>query len=117
MKQLMEWSKGNPGALTFLMSLLAPEQLGNAMVIIPELEKNNIRGTDLYILWSDLCNKNNDAVSMLITNCPKDKLEEACSKQDYSGRQIVKEWLDPVLEQIQLRDESNQAAHETNTGM
>lgn len=92
MKQLMEWSEGNPGALTFLMSLMADEGLAAAMVIIPILEKYNIRGTDLYILWSDLCGKDVDRVAELISNCPQDILEDACSRQDYSGRALVAEY-------------------------
>jgi len=92
MKQLFEWSKGNPGALTFLMSLMAEEGLAAGMVIIPKLENYNIRGTDLYILWSDLCGRDVDRVAELISNCPQDILEDACSRQDYSGREMVKQY-------------------------
>lgn len=110
MKQLLEWAKGNPGAMTFLMSLMEGDGLASGMVIIPILEKYNIRGTDLYVLWSDLCGKDNDKVAELITNCPQHILEDACSRQDYSGRALVADYMSN-------KDDADQASHETGMGM
>jgi len=95
MKQIIEWSKGNPGALTFLMSLLEPETLVAGTHIILTLEKaKSIRGTNLYVLWSDLCNRDISKVEKLCKTCPVDILEDVCSRQDYSGRNIVAKYLE-----------------------
>jgi hypothetical protein len=52
-----------------------------------------LRGTNLYVLWSDLCNKDIKLVSTLCQNCPKEILEDACNRQDYSGRELVAKYL------------------------
>lgn len=94
MKELLEWSKGNPGALTFLMDLMDPKNLPYSMSIIPKLtESKTIRGTNLYVLWSDLCNRDIQRVAFLCERCPSDILEDACSRQDYSGRKLVEPYL------------------------
>jgi len=94
MNQIIEWSKGNPGALTFLMNIMQPENAVKGITIIQKLqEAKSIRGTNLYILWSDLCNRDIDKVVILCMNCPTKVLEEACSRQDYSGRELVAQWL------------------------
>lgn len=94
MRQIIEWAQGNPGALTFLMSLLEIENLVAGMQITMKLEQlESIRGTNLYVLWSDLCGKDIELVKKLVTNCPAAILEDACSRQDYSGRELVKDYL------------------------
>lgn len=90
-QQFMEWSKGNPGALMFLLKLMQNPVAG--LQVIPAIEKSGIRGTDLYVLHSDLCGKDMDKVIKLVTNCPIDVLQDACSRQDYSGRALVAEYL------------------------
>lgn len=93
MKQLIEWSEGNPGALTFLMKLTESNNLEKSIEITLKLENTSIRGTNLYVLWSDLCDKDLDKVYELCKKCPTNILEDACSRQDYSGRELVKEYL------------------------
>jgi hypothetical protein len=95
MKQIIEWSKGNPGALQFLMLLLKPENTAIAIPILLTLEKlKSIRGTNIYVLWSDLCDQDLNKVEQLCKRCPDKILEDACSRQDYSGRNLVAIYLD-----------------------
>jgi len=94
MRQIIEWSQGNPGALTFLMEFLKPGNEILGISIISKLEQTkSIRGTNLYVLWSDLCDKDLNKVEMLCKNCPIDILEDACSRQDYSGINLIKEYI------------------------
>lgn len=93
-KQIIEWSQGNPGAMTFLMELIKPENAIFGLQITLKLEEaKSIRGTNLYVLWSDLCNKDLVKVSLLCENCPIDILEDACNRQDYSGRKLVESYF------------------------
>ena len=91
----VKWSEGNPGALNFLMTLMAPQ---NVTVDTPETVQKldalkTLRGTNMYVLWSDICNKDIELVHSVVKNAPSELLEEACSKQDYSGREMLKEYL------------------------
>lgn len=94
MNQIIQWSQGNPGAMMFLLELSEDKNLMFALVITFKLERcKTIRGTNLYVLHSDLCNKDLSLVAKLCANCPNDILEDACSRQDYSGRQLVESYL------------------------
>jgi hypothetical protein len=92
--QIMEWSQGNFGALNFFLDLIKPHNSDLKEFILSKLEEClSIRGTNLYVLYSDLCDREMERVKKLLENCPKDILEEACSRQDYSGQELVKEYL------------------------
>jgi hypothetical protein len=94
MNQIIEWSKGNPGALMFLMGLMENCNTIHGLSIVLKLtECTSIRGTNLYVLFSDLCGKSYETTAKLCKSCPNDVLEDACSRQDYSGRKIVAEYL------------------------
>ncbi len=94
MNQIIQWSQGNPGAMTFLMSIMQPENIVKGITIIQKLEEaKSIRGTNLYVLWSDLCGRDMQKVETLCKNCPTDILEDACNRQDYSGRELVSEYV------------------------
>ena len=94
MNQIMEWSNGNPGAMTFLGSLVSIENVVRTNTIIQKLEvAKSIRGTNLWVLFSDLCGKDLSKVECLCKNCLTEILEDACSRQDYSGRELVSQWL------------------------
>lgn len=94
MKQIIEWSCGNPVAMMFLLSVLEPENMVMGITIFKKLEEaKSIRGTNLYVLWSDLCDKDISKVEILCKNCPTDILEDACSRQDYSGRELVESYF------------------------
>ena len=93
MKQIIEWSQGNPGAMAFLMSLLEKVNAVEAVIIAEVLNESTIRGTDLYVLWSDLGDKDLKLVANICQKVPIDILTDACSRQDYSGRELIKEYL------------------------
>ena len=94
MTQLLQWSQGTPGALMFLMKILELENIMMSFTIVRKLEEaKTIRGTNLYVLWSDLCEKDMSKVEQLCKTCPTNVLEDACSRQDYSGRKLVAEYL------------------------
>ena len=94
MNQIIQWSKGNPGALMFLMGLMEGVNMLFAISIISKLEEcTSIRGTNLYILFSDLCNKDYALCATVCKSCPNDILEDACGRQDYSGRELIKDFL------------------------
>ena len=76
------------------MELVMPKNLVISIIIFTKLEKlYSIRGTNLYVLWSDLCDKDLEKVEKLCKDCPDDILEDACSRQDYSGQELIAEYL------------------------
>lgn len=92
-ERIINYSKGNFGAVEFLTKVYDSPF---SILIFIKLEMcQSIRGTNLYVLYSDLCEKDMSKVVLLIKNCPKKILEDACSRQDRSGVSIVKKYLDP----------------------
>ena len=63
-------------------------------MILPKIIDNKIYGTDLYVLWSDLSKRDYGLMAYLCRNVPIDKLKLASSKQDYSGIEMLKEYID-----------------------
>lgn len=96
----MSWSRGNPGAASFLMQVAVSElQYEDKEIIFDKLQEcEAIRGTNLYVLYSDLCKKDMQKVLTLAKNCPRDILEDACSRQDYSGVKLVEPYLETQTE-------------------
>lgn len=89
---LVEWSQGNPGALRFLMRIYNSRA---ATLILSTLGScKSIRGTNLYVLHADLCDKDLNKVYQLCRHCPHDILEDACSRQDNSGKELVAKYLE-----------------------
>lgn len=89
----LEWAKGNPGAMSFLMELNRQDE-ETVKVITECLVRNyKIRGTNLYVLYSDLCNRDLEKVKELCENCPDAILTDACSRQDYSGKELVTQYF------------------------
>lgn len=96
MNGIVSYAQGNPGALNFLMDLFMAPDSNNAIIksVSNKLDKcPSIRGTNLYVLHSDLCGKDLNKVKQLCDTCPDHILEDACNRQDYSGRELVKEYL------------------------
>lgn len=90
MQTFFSLAKGNPGAMNFLMQLASPTV---PIRIVAKIENSGIVGTDLYVLFSDLCNRDMQKVITLVDKCPLDVLKDACSRQDYSGRELISEYL------------------------
>jgi hypothetical protein len=93
MNKIIQWSQGNPGALTFLMLLQQPFNTQVFTIMLKLESAKSIRGTNLYVLWSDLCGRDMDKVEALCKNCPNDILEDACNRQDYSGCDLVSKYF------------------------
>lgn len=87
-------SQGNPGALQFLFGLYEWKERTKAAKVLSFLVTQKVKGTRLYILFSDLCDRDYDKVYQLATKCPKDVLLEACRREDRSGKEWVKEYFD-----------------------
>ena len=90
----MELSQGNPGAMNCVMGMISPEYAIEALTILSKVKELGIKGTDLYVLWSDLSNKDYNLMAHLCKSAPSKLLINASSKQDYSGREILKEYID-----------------------
>lgn len=83
-------AQGNPGAMNFLMQLGHPDV---PVRTIAKVQNSGITGTDLYVLYNDLCDRDMRKVINLMDKCPKDLLQDACSRQDYSGKQLIEQYL------------------------
>lgn len=78
----------------FMIELLTKTPFDIAAPIVSKLDQiESLRGTNIYVLWSDLCDKDMFRVAVLCASCPNDILEDACSRQDYSGRALVREYM------------------------
>ncbi len=96
--EIVEWSQGNPGALTFLMELMNPINDLASQIIFPVLDKlEKTRGTNLYVLWSDICERDIVKVAEVVTVCSNEMVEDACDRQDYSGRKIIDDYLKSLI--------------------
>jgi hypothetical protein len=96
MEELIKLAEGNPGALAFLAEVfLNPKtDFVTAIVISNKIKAcPTLRGTNLYVLYSDLCDKDMEKVVFLCKNCPNHVLEDACSRQDYSGIKIIDKYF------------------------
>ena len=93
----MEWSKGNPGAMSFLIEVFLNQETPLATTIAVNNKIKNcktLRGTNLYVWYSDICDKDLDFVKQTAQKVPDEILEDACSRQDYSGKAIIQEYLE-----------------------
>lgn len=90
-KVFIALADGNYGALNFLMELSACRDV--PIKTVEKILLSGITGSDLWILYSDLCNKDLPTVVKLVDNCPLEILKDACSREDYSGQKLVEEYL------------------------
>lgn len=91
MKEVMELSMGNPGAMNCVLALLDHNK---GSEIIEKVKEYEIKGTDLYIFCSDICNNDYNLMHHICNTAPKDLLIKASSKQDYSGRESLKKYIE-----------------------
>lgn len=98
-KSIMHLADNNPGSINALMAIINPTE---TQVLTPEeragimeaLKDAKIHGTNIYVFWSDICDKDLKCMSYIAKNVPSTLLGEACSKQDYTGRILLGEYLD-----------------------
>jgi hypothetical protein len=108
----MKVADGNPGAATALMSLCStaeeidPQSFGGPLSPLLSFDSYGIYGTDVYVLWSDICNKDNAKTLAVLRAVQlglfkESVLKDACSRQDYSGREMVP--VDELYEKVYER--------------
>ena len=111
---IRKMSEGNPGAMAILMEMLRPNNIdpNNAlggMSPILLLDSFGIYGSDIYVLHSDICNRNLVNTLAVLRSVQLGLfdgkiLKDACHRQDYSGRELVpvEELLLKVQKQLPL---------------
>lgn len=109
---IFKMSDGNPGALTAIMALFEsnvrvdPDDWMGPLGSIMSLDGYGIYGTDIYILWSDICDKN--IVHMIavlraaqLGYVSSEVIKDAVSRQDYSGRELLD--IDDLYKKVKER--------------
>lgn len=96
---VVKMSDGNPGAMSALMEMLKPNNIDPDNIMgglgaILGLDTYGIYGTDIYILYSDICERKLPKMLAVLRACQlglfdNNTLADACSRQDYSGRELV----------------------------
>lgn len=87
-------ANGNKGAINFLMELVhGNHELGSIANVLKFAITRQVIGTNLYVLWNDLCDRNMDIVFATVHDVSWDVLADACSRQDYSGRQLIAKYI------------------------
>ena len=88
--KIIEIAKGNPGA-AHALSKLVKHNLMTRMFIVSKLDELKIYGTDIYVLFNDICNDNYHLLEYIVKFTEPTKLTTACSKQDRTGMYILKD--------------------------
>jgi hypothetical protein len=100
MDVVVKMSEGNPGAMNALMEILSKGKLIDTddpiqgLGAILMLDTLGIYGSDIYVLHSDICDRNLAKTLAVIRGTQfgyfdGKLLANACHRQDYSGRDIV----------------------------
>jgi hypothetical protein len=101
LEALVAMSDGNPGAAVALSELIKNDESKGLLQVLM-LDEWGIYGSDIWVLYSDICQKDVLKMSAVITATQRGKfnsatLKNACGRQDYSGRSMV-----PVEDLISL---------------
>lgn len=99
MDVIVKMSEGNPGAMNVLIQMLTPNNIDpdnglGGLGAILLMDSYGIYGTDIYILNSDICDKNL-AKTLAVLRATQmgmfdgNILKDACHRQDRSGKQLV----------------------------
>ncbi len=100
MDVLVKMAEGNPGAATCLMEILEkgasidPQSAFGGMGAIFDLDTSGIYGTDIYVLWSDICEKNTVNMLAVLRACQLGLFDrsiviDAAHRQDRSGKGLI----------------------------
>lgn len=105
--------EGNIGALNACMSLMKegekvePQSSMGGFGCILDLDREGIYGTDIYVCWSDICNRETSKMIAVLKAVQLGFfsgriLADACHRQDYSGRSMVpvEELYEKVIERL-----------------
>jgi hypothetical protein len=88
--QMVRISKGNPGAAMALVEIAK-----TSPAYIDYIDRIGLRGSDVYVLFSDICDKNVTEMIAILRAVDQGRLSEdiffdACGRQDYSGKELIK---------------------------
>ncbi|CAK7041195.1 MAG: hypothetical protein PEPC_01758 [Peptostreptococcus russellii] len=117
---IAKMAEGNPGALNACISLLEesekidPQNIMGGLGYLLDLDKEGIYGTDIYVFWSDICNRETSKMIAVLRAIQLDffsgrVLADACHRQNYSGRDMVpvEELYKKVIERLPEFDLDN----------
>ena len=90
--EFISYSAGNPGTLSFLQQL-DKDNPKHGIILDTLGEAPAIRGSYLWVLYSDLADRNLNTVYNLCCNVPIDILVDACLREDYSGLELIKPFM------------------------
>ncbi len=74
-QRLIEISEGNPGALAFLGKAYRVN-FGKAEAAVTILQNADIKGSQIYMLWNDCCNRDTAFTLDAILNCSVEELKQ-----------------------------------------
>lgn len=97
---LIKICEGNPGAINACCCIIKEGikvfPYVDGWTYILALDTLEIYGTDIYVLWSDICQRDTQKMiaALKVANMDASKanvLKDACHRQDYSGRKLLQE--------------------------
>lgn len=95
-------AEGNPGCLTFMMQAyfgtISPFKVERAF---QRMQDNNIRGSKLYMLWNDCCDRNTVFAVLVMLNQP---LESIINHINYEGGRGIP-YTHEEIEKIKKEDD------------
>ena len=100
MDVIVKMSEGNPGAMTALMEMLDkgakidPDDFMGGLGAVLDLDTNEIYGTNIYVFYSDICDRNIAKMLSVLRACQlgffnRQTLIDACNRQDRSGKKMI----------------------------
>lgn len=84
---------GNPGALNILIELVSDYPIP-AITILTKCLELNIKGTNFYVLASDICEKEYRVMAYLCNRVSSELLIDASNRQDRSGKALLQPYID-----------------------
>lgn len=112
MSAITKMVDGNPGATQCLLQLMKdspsidPDSALGSLSPLISLDEYEIYGTDIYVLWSDICERDSVATlgvlrAVQLGFLDRAILKDAAHRQDYSGREMID--VDGLVKQVQER--------------
>ena len=90
---LAELVDGNLGAFHALKEISIDMDIDTGFMIYEKIKELKIKGTEIYVFWNDLAKRDLIMMRYIANKVPNEILIEACSRQDYSGRQMILPYL------------------------
>jgi len=69
---ITKMSEGNPGCITFLMEVMKNVDQFRFIEMVLRLDKAELYGSHIYMLWNDCCDRDLDKTIEMITNIKND---------------------------------------------